>query len=282
MIYRLAISLLLVSVLARGNPLPQGGDKPKSPPNEKKIRKILKREAHYFSLIASKKLRKNTAQGGNAGSVGGFGSGRGAWSNAHTYAGILTPRYKGRLFVVGAATVPETEKFEQVRVYFQNKRGKGFSAEYVGRDPDSKLIVFRLKKARLGAGFRLPSPPSANLAFAGGEQVVSLGHPYSPTKKAWDYWAVSFGRLRQPPFQPAPKHWPLSKLGPLIRHDCNPGKHSHLWHGGPLVRLAPNDKLELLGLNVNSMRGINRALPYSVVLEIRNRVIDAALDIAAK
>lgn len=244
--------------------------------DDAKVEKTVRKGAHFFALIASKVLRRESSRG-NAGTPGGFGqakSGGRAWNNARTYAGMLTPAYEGRLYVVGAATIEEGETFEHVRVHFLYKPGRGYAAEYLGQDRISQLLVFRLDKhTRLGRSFRRPHDPPKKPSVGARDRVVSLGHPYVPDKRTWVNWQMRIGLMRDPPLAPAPKHWPLFKLGKLLRHETNFGRYDVYWHGGPLVRVDEDKGIEILGININSMQGVQRALPYAKLIEIRNRVI---------
>ena len=253
---------------------------PKEPSRaDKKITDTVRRKANYFALVASKVIRRETTRG-TTGAPGGFGQGGAGgrrWNDAQTYAGFLTPPYKGRLYVVGAATLPPDEEFKHVRIHFQGKPGKGYGATYVGQDKASTVLVFLLdKRVRFPKSFRRPHLPRETVPVMIGERVVSLGHPYLPEKKTWVNWRTCLGVLRDPPRAPAPKHWPLHKLGPMLRHESRFGRYAHYWHGGPLVRVDENRNVEILGMNTNSMQGVHRAIPYHRLLGIRNAVIEQA------
>jgi len=269
----LLLCLCLLGPWSAAGPRPDESDE-----DQRKTLEAVRAKAHYFALVASKVIRRETARG-SGGSTGGFGQGGGRkWNNAQTYCGFLTPEHRERLYVIAAASVPESETFEHVRVHFFRKPGRAHRAEFVGQDKLSKLLVFRLKKGtRLGRSFRKPHAPLLDPPpLVPGDAVVSLGHPYDAEKKTWVNWQTMVGTLRDPARKPAPKHWPIHELGDLIRHRTDFGRYAHYWHGGPLVRVRKDSAVEILGINFNSMEGVQRALPYARAIEIRDRVIAEA------
>lgn len=278
----LVLAAVLLGAPSIATPQDRGKKSKEQEAYEKKARKAIAKQAHFFALVKSTPGRKdNVAKPGAAqGGTPGFGSGgpRGGGStggNAETYGGFLTPKYNDRLYVVACADPPAREKFTEVDVYFYNKPNKGYDAEYVGRHELSKILVFVLKKKTLGRSFGYPHEPVENPKLVAGETVVSLGHPWVDAKRNWVFWQMRFGVLDRPPTRTVPQHWPIAKLGPMLHHLCDLGKRAHYWHGGPVIRVVEGKRVEILAMNANSFQGAHRALPYAKVLEIRNEVIGA-------